>query len=87
MINLRGFKRFMERAEEIIAEVYRLVREAREQGIKPVKVVMTPSLWTSVEEYRRSLGIIAGPVPDYLSEDGLFGLEIWYGSDPGIRVE
>jgi hypothetical protein len=77
----------MQRAEEIIAETYKQVREAREKGRNPDRVVMNRELWLRVEEYRRSLGVIAGPVPDYLSEDGLFGLEIWYGDGPGIRVE
>jgi len=77
----------MQRPEELIAEVYRQLRIAREQGLKPEKVIMNPSLWAGIAEYRQSLGLIAGPVPDYLSEDGLFGLEIWYDNDPGIRVE
>ena len=77
----------MQRAEEIIAETYKQVLEAREKGRTPDRVVMNRELWLRVVDYRRSLGIIAGPVPDYLSEDGLFGLEIWYGNGPGIRVE
>ena len=77
----------MERAEEIIAEVYRQIVRAREQGIKPGKVTMPPSLWKKVSRYRESLGILDGPNPDYLSENGLFGLEIWYGNNPDIRVE
>jgi hypothetical protein len=77
----------MQRAEEIIAETYKQVREAREKGRNPDRVVMNRELWLRIVEYRRSLGVIAGPVPDYLSEDGLFGLEIWYGDGPGIRVE
>jgi hypothetical protein len=77
----------MQRAEEIIAETYKQVLEAREKGRTPDKVVMNRELWLRVVDYRRSLGVIAGPVPDYLSEDGLFGLEIWYGNGPGIRVE
>lgn len=77
----------MQRAEEIIAETYRQIRESREDGHIPGRVVMSPELWNSVIEYQRALGVIAGPVPDYLSENSLFGLEIWYGSKPGIRVE
>ena len=77
----------MQRAEEIIAETYKQVLEAREKGRTPDRVVMNQELWLRVVDYRRSLGVIAGPVPDYLSEDGLFGLEIWYGNGPGIRVE
>lgn len=77
----------MQRAEEIIAETYRQIRVSREEGNIPARVVMSHELWDSVVEYQRGLGVIAGPVPDYLSENSLFGLEIWYGSNPGIRVE
>ena len=75
------------RAEELIAEVYRQIRESRERGAKPERIVMERRLWLAIDDYRRSLGVITGPVPDYLSDDGLFGLEIWYGDAPGIRVE
>lgn len=77
----------MQRAEEIIAETYRQILDLKEEGNIPARVVMSRELWDSVIEYQRSLGVIAGPVPDYLSENSLFGLEIWYGSNPDIRVE
>ena len=77
----------MERAEEIIAEVYRQLTEARSRGRRPKRILMSASLWNQVEEYRQSLGIIDGPHPDYLSEEGIFGLEIWYSNNSGIVVE
>jgi len=76
----------MQRAEELIVEVYRQLLEARSRGVKPRKVVMSPACWASIEGYRRSLGVLNAPLPDYLSKDGLFGLEIWYGDKSGIRV-
>ena len=75
------------RAEEIIAEVYRQLREKRTSGDVPGKIVMPRAYWRAIEDYRRDLGPVDGPVPDYLSDDGLFGLEIWYGNDPVISVE
>jgi len=77
----------MERAEEIIAEVYRQILDARSRSLNPEKVLMPAALWNRVEEYRHTLGIIDGPHPDYLSEEGLFGLEIWYSDDLEIHVE
>lgn len=77
----------MDRAEEIIVDVYRQITEIQSRGRQPEKVIMLPELWQLVNNYRQSLGIIDGPHPDYLSEDTLFGLEIWYGNNPGIRVE
>ncbi|MDF1566899.1 MAG: hypothetical protein P1P77_02645 [Spirochaetaceae bacterium] len=75
-----------DRPEEVIAEVYRQVKAVRETGREPERIVMSRLEWSMVEDYRRQLGVIQGPVPDYLSEDSLFGLEIWYGDGPGIIV-
>jgi tetratricopeptide (TPR) repeat protein len=76
-----------ERAEELIAEVYRQILLLREKGTVPARVIMNGRSWEIIWNYRRSLGVLSGPVPDYLSEDALFGVEIWYGDSPGIRVE
>lgn len=76
----------MRKAEELIVEVYRQLLEARSRGIEPRKVVMPPTYWASIEDYRRSLGVLSGPVPDYLSKDEVFGLEVWYGDESEIRV-
>lgn len=76
----------MRKAEELIVEVYRQLVEARSRGIEPQRVVMPPSFWASIENYRRSLGILNGLLPDYLSNNELFGLEVWYGDESGIRV-
>jgi hypothetical protein len=75
-----------DRPEEVIAEVYRQVKAVRDTGHEPERIVMSRLEWSMVEDYRRKLGVIQGPVPDYLSEDSLFGLEIWYGDGPGIIV-
>jgi len=75
------------RAEEIIAEAYRQLREARDRGRQPRRIVMNRSRWNRIQEYRSGLGVIQGPVPDYLSDEGLFGLEVWYADGPDIRVE
>ena len=76
-----------QRPEEIIAEVYRQIRAIRETGKKPRRIVICRRLWLCIEDYRRSLGSLSGPLPDYLSEDRLFGIEIWYGTTGEIRVE
>lgn len=73
------------RAEEIIAEVYRQLTYFKES--RPKRILMHPSLWDRVRQYRRTLGEITGPVPDYLSDDTMFGLEIWYDNQQGIKVE
>ncbi len=75
------------RAEEVVAEVYRQLSIAREQGSSVRRLVICPELWARVNEYRKGLGILESALPDYLNEDSLFGLEIWYGKEAEIRVE
>jgi hypothetical protein len=79
------------RAEEIIAETYRLIREKKSEGNIPDRVIMPFEYWKIIQTYRKSIGIIEGPVPDYLSENEIFGLEVWYGDSetkpPEIVVE
>jgi len=67
------------RAEEIIAETYRLIREKKSEGNIPGRVIMPFEYWKIIQTYRKSIGIIDGPVPDYLSDNEIFGLEVWYG--------
>lgn len=85
--NTGGGPPAFQRAEEIVAEVYRQILESRDAGGDPRRIVMNRQQWETVDAYRRRLGILEGPFPDYLSEEGLFGLEIWYGDGPEIRVE
>ena len=48
---------------------------------------MSPACWASIENYRRPLGSLNDPLPDYLSKDELFDLEVWYDYESEIRVE
>ncbi len=75
------------RAEEMIAEVCRQIHEIRDSGGRASRIVMMPSQWEQIDDYRRSLGVISGTIPDYLTENSLFGLEIWYGDSTKIQVE
>ncbi len=74
------------RAEELIAEVYRQVRQLRSAGEAPGRVLMHPAQWEAISRYRQSVGTVSGPVPDYLAENDIFGLEIWYHESWTILV-
>lgn len=75
------------RAEEVVAEVYRQLSALREEGRIARRLVICPDLWTRIIEYRKKLGTLESSLPDYLNEDSLFGLEIWYGRKTEVRVE
>ena len=85
--NKPGTAQINRRAEEIIAEVYRQILEIRGSGKQPKRIVIDRKSWNLVDDYRTKLGILDGPLPDYLAENSLFGVEIWYGINPEIRVE
>ncbi len=75
------------RAEELIAGIYQQILEMKGSGKSPARVIISRLFWNIIDDYRQGLGTLDGPLPDYLSEDSLFGLEIWYGDDPNVRVE
>ena len=71
----------------MVAEVYRQLNLARQNGLPARRLVICPELWALVIDYRKRLGTLESGLPDYLGEDSLFGLEIWYGNKKEIRVE
>jgi len=75
------------RAEECVAEVYRQLLEQQKTGSVPVRVIMTMDQYKSLQSWHKSLGAIQGTVPDYISENSLFGLEILIDSEDLLRVE
>jgi len=74
------------RAEEVIAEVYRQILQIQNEGNNPVKIIMSKGNWMTIQRYRQSLGVLSNSDHDYLDEDRLFGLKIWYDNDNQIRV-
>ena len=82
-----GEKRKGQRAEECVAEVYRQLLEKQKAGSVPVRVIMSSHQYKSLQSWHKSLGAVQGSVPDYISENRLFGLEILIGSEDILRVE
>ncbi|MCG8454019.1 MAG: hypothetical protein MI717_12655 [Spirochaetales bacterium] len=74
------------RAEEIIAKVYASCCEIRQRGNTPQFITMPSAYWKAVDDYRKRLGPLEGTLPDYLADDGLFGLEAWITEEEHITV-
>ncbi len=74
------------RAEALIAEIYRQILQKRENCEKPEKVLIHAQLWEIINQYRQNLGTLSGPLPDYLAENEIFGLEVWYQEERKIKV-
>jgi hypothetical protein len=74
------------RAEEIIVEVYRMLREARARGEEPDRVIMDRETYERLQAYRARLGEAPEGKADYLGRYSLFGLEIFVESDAILEV-
>ncbi len=64
------------RPEELIADIYRQVRERRAEGGEPVQVVMSIEHCRLLQWYKNLVGETEGGSLDYLGEYEIFGLEI-----------
>jgi len=64
------------RAEELIMEIYKQKNQRMEQGLPAEKVIMNMKKYRMIQNYHRRLGPLDGSIPDYITTDSLFGLEI-----------
>ena len=76
----------VKRAEEIIATVFKQKRALMEAGRTPEKVVMSKSNYDMLEDYRRKLPPYPQGIPDYITQDSLFGLAIYIDNDHDCKV-
>ena len=74
------------RPEEVILEIYRQKRQCIEAGVRPNRVILSMKQHRLLRWYHELLGNIDGPVPDYLQEDSIFGLEICIDNESDIEV-
>ncbi|MDA3852294.1 MAG: hypothetical protein PF447_13650 [Spirochaetaceae bacterium] len=64
------------KAEEIIVEIYRQKQEHQQEGNLPSKVIINMEQYREIQRYHVRLGKLKGSLPDYITADSLFGLEI-----------
>ena len=64
------------RAEELIVEIYRQRSELVNEGLKPVRVVISADHYKLIQAYRGQLGELASREVDYLDPYRIFDLEI-----------
>ncbi|MFP4377997.1 MAG: hypothetical protein ACLFP4_13220 [Spirochaetales bacterium] len=75
-----------ERPEQVIVEVYRMLREARARGEQPERVIMDRETYDAIQAYRARLGDAPEGQPDYLEQYAIFGLEIFVEINAGLEV-
>jgi hypothetical protein len=75
------------RAEEIVAELWRQIRESYDTGKRPERVVLSPENYRLVRDWHAALGELPDPGRDYISKDTIFNLPVFIDSGAGVRVE
>lgn len=74
------------RAEAIIAEVYRQLKEKQEAGQSPTSVVMSMDAYRKIQRYHATLGETPAPAFDYISKYSVLGLSILIDNDSELHV-
>lgn len=75
------------RAEAIIAEIYRQLKELQEGGENPTSVVMSMEQYRKIQRYHATLGETPAPAFDYISKYSVMGLSILIENDSELRVK
>jgi hypothetical protein len=74
------------RPEEIIAELWRQIREMRAAGKTPEKIVMPVEKYRMVQAWHVMLGELSDPSRDYITRHTIFNLPVFIETRAEIRV-
>ncbi len=77
----------MPRPEEIIVDIFRQVRELRDRGERPERVVVSPGVYRALQDYRNSLGELDNADMDYLGKHDIFGVPFYIDGNVSWIVE
>ena len=75
------------RPEEIIVELWRGIREMREAGKTPGKIILSPEAYRLVQFWHALLGELPDPEKDYITRHTIFNLPVYIENDAQARVE
>ncbi len=67
------------RAEELIAEIYRQKMTLQERGEKPCQLILSAEAWRHIRAWHLARGVMEkAPHMDYIQENSVFGLEVFF---------
>jgi hypothetical protein len=77
------------RPEEILAELWRQIRELRTAGKKPERITMSVDDYRRVQAWHAALGELSDPARDYISKYMIFNLPVYVetGASPRVGAE
>jgi hypothetical protein len=65
------------RPEEIVVEIWRRIRELREAGKRPAKIILSAEDYRRVWAWHIALGELSDPSRDYITRDAIFNLPVF----------
>jgi hypothetical protein len=74
------------RPEEIIAELWRQIRDLREAGKRPAKILMSVEDYRVVQAWHAVLGELSDPARDYISKYAIFNVPVFIESGAPLTV-
>lgn len=74
------------RPEEIIAELWRQMRDLREAGKRPAAILMSVEDYRIVQAWHAVLGELSDPARDYISKYSIFNVPVFVESGALLTV-
>ena len=65
------------RPEEIVMELWRQIRELREAGKIPEKIILSPLDYRLVQAWHAVLGELPDPSKDYITRHSIFNIPVF----------
>ena len=74
------------RPEQIIVELWRMIRELYDAGKKPGKITLSPEDYRRVQAWHSALGELPDPSKDYITKETIFSLPVYIqtGAEPNV---
>ena len=75
------------RPEEIIVDLWRQIRQLRDEGKIPEKIILSPEDYRIVQDWHTALGELPDPSKDYITKHSIFNLPVYVqtSSTPKVR--
>ena len=74
------------RPEEIIVELWRRIRELREEGKSPGKIILSPEDYRRVQAWHLALGELPDPSRDYITKHTIFNVPVYVEAESEPNV-
>lgn len=72
--------------QRLLVEIYRQKKEREESGLSAARVVLSMLSYRKIRAYHCVLGKLPDHLPDYISKDRIFGLEVYIHDRPSVLV-